>query len=104
MDGEAEEAKDANAKGAISGCVASAVSVIGEEFVKHRMPPLPHGPGEGDDDITMATPSSVVSVVDPGALVLIPAPGAEDGSCKLVHCTGNSRRNHMMNHPESFSG
>lgn len=98
---EAGTAATDSAAGHPTGCIANALAELGEEFVKHRMPPLSTGMGDNEvDSVTLVSPKSFVSVVDPGALALVPLPGADEHSAKLLHFVGNSRRNHMMTHPQ----
>jgi len=81
------------------GCVAGALSELSAEFVKHRMPPTISSTEVVS--CSMVTPASHVEVIDTSALSLVPLPGDDEGSVSLRHCIGNSRRNHMMTHPQS---
>eukprot|EP00931_Biecheleriopsis_adriatica_P076736 TRINITY_DN50418_c0_g1_i1.p1 TRINITY_DN50418_c0_g1~~TRINITY_DN50418_c0_g1_i1.p1 ORF type:complete len:487 (+),score=124.24 TRINITY_DN50418_c0_g1_i1:121-1461(+) len=91
---------EAAGKAEAAGPVAGALAELGAEFVKHRMPPMSKAEEE-EDCMSLVTPSSRVVIVDASSLALLPLPGTEDGSARLLHHLGNSRRDHMMKHPES---
>merc|ERR1712224_486190 len=94
------EAKVASAGGNDSpnGPVAGALGELGVEFVKHRMPPILHAE-HGVESGIVVNPSSCICVVDPLSFAMVPVPGTEDGSVKLVHCIKNPRETHMMGAP-----
>eukprot|EP00927_Polykrikos_kofoidii_P027268 TRINITY_DN24057_c0_g1_i1.p1 TRINITY_DN24057_c0_g1~~TRINITY_DN24057_c0_g1_i1.p1 ORF type:complete len:594 (-),score=141.97 TRINITY_DN24057_c0_g1_i1:183-1964(-) len=83
-----------------SGCVAGALADLSADFVKHRMPPeFAKDPAEVEACV-MVKPTSTVTLPDASVLALVPSSGDDDSS-RLVHSLGNSRRNHMMTHPET---